>query len=465
MTTDFKPIYKDHFFGDEQFGDWLFKVTGVDPTSPGPNDKNITDFTQEDWAQHMKDCKVPQEISIDPQIIDAQELVKELLKVYRDTGVLKGIVLPFETTKSNLQGVEKQHITDLKLNYGRKGVNGAQRMPKPRHVLEIIRKWSVDGLTVGLARKDPIEEVFYVNEGQHRTLAGALVGRREFALQYIVSESNIVDIIQFGRENQGKLSASVWEVMANNAMIIIAQLEQEAKRLKTNPDSFTYDEVAKICNISKSSDQFIDYKVVREIAIKEGITIINKESNRRTEAKTCSAPKQLQEIYSKNFYSDELRSMAVDIYLKEWRNRQFVTADLIGITETLFYNWEWIQKLNDREKRHFIVDFATALRSVIADKSNSKALWKLIEDQRKKIYPKNGPDFDTYASLYSQASNRISEGMWLATGFYEILVQHVEMSPYHDKLVMPKTNKGTVYKLGMSIASQNRIETEDFDEA
>ena len=458
MATPFNPVNQEHFFGDEQFGDWLFKVTGVDPANPGPNDKSITEFTEEEWAKHMTAHKVPGEITIDPQVIDATVLVKELLKVFRDTEVLKGIILPFEQEKSDLKGVEKQHIMDLKLNYGRKGINGAQRMPKPRHVLEIIRKWAVNGLTVGLARKDPVEEVFYVNEGQHRTLAGAIVGRVDFALQYIESESEIVDIIQFGRENQGKLSASVWEVMANNAMMVIAQLELEGKRIKRNPETFTYDEVAKICNISKRSDQFIDYKVVREIAIKEGITILNKESDRKKESRTCSNPKQLQEIFAETNYSDEMRSMAVEIYLKEWRNRRFETADLIGIVETLYYNWEWIETLEDREKRHFIIDFADALRTQIPDRAHTRTLWHRIEEQRKKLYPKNGPDADSYAKLYSQASPRVSEGMWLASGFYEILSQHSSMESYHDKLVRPMTDKGTVYELSMPIAAQHRVE-------
>jgi hypothetical protein len=458
-NQDFKPVYQDHYFGGEQFGDWLFKLTGVDPHSPGPNDRHLADFTEDEWEVHIKTCKLSKELHIEKQYISATELVKEMLKEFRDKGVFKGIILPFEQTNSNLKGVELQHIEDINLNYGKEGVGGAQRMPKPRHVAHIIRKWAVDGLTVGLARKSPTTEEFFVNEGQHRILAGAIVGRRHFALQYIESDNQIVDIIQFGRENQGKLTASVWEVMANNAVMIINQVEEECRRIKRDPDAYnsmTYEEVIKLCNLSPKSDSFIDYKIVREICLKEGLTIVNDGSPNASQSGHCASPKQLQEIYSQKAYTDEMRSMAVDIYLTEWRHRQFKTADLIGIVENLYYNWDWIQLLSEKEKRTLKANMAFALKTKIPDDARSAGLREIINKRRGELYPKKGSN-GAHAELYAEEAPRVSECMWIATGFYEVLSQHIEMESWVDRLVKPTSPSGFHYDLGIEIAHQYRI--------
>ena len=456
----FKPVQQDHYFGGEQFGDWLFKLTGVDPYAPGPNARHLADFTEDEWESHLtKTCKLSKELHIGKQYISATELVKEMLKEFRDKGVFKGIILPFEQTNSNLKGVELQHIEDINLNYGKEGVGGAQRMPKPRHVAHIIRKWAVDGLTVGLARKSPTTEEFFVNEGQHRILAGAIVGRRHFALQYIESDNEIVDIIQFGRENQGKLTASVWEVMANNAVMIINQIEEECRRIKRDPDAYnslTYEEIIKLCNLSPKEDSFIDYKIVREICLKEGIAIVNDGSPNASQSKTCANPKQLQEIYSQKEYTDEMRSMAVDIYLTEWRHRRFLTADLIGIIETLYYNWKWIKSLSEKEKRTLKANMAFALQTVVPDTAKSAGLRDIINKKRGELYPKKGSN-GAYSELYLEEAPRVSECMWIATGFYEVLSQHIEMESWITRLVKPTSKSGYHYDLGIEIAQQNRI--------
>jgi hypothetical protein len=47
--------------------------------------------------------------------------------------------------------------------------------------------------------------------------------------------------------------------------------------------------------------------------------------------------------------------------------------------------------------------------------------------------------------------------MWIATGFYEVLSQHIEMESWITRFVKPTSKSGYHYDLGIEIAQQNRI--------
>ena len=149
MTTNFKPIIKEHYFA-RTFGDWLFDVTGVVPTKEETAKRDLRDFSENELNDHMKKHKVLKELPINKEFESLENVTIAVLRHFKETGVLQGIRLPFEQTKSGLKGVEKAHITDVNLNYGEDG-QGGQRNPKPQHILQMLRRWRSNGLTVGLA--------------------------------------------------------------------------------------------------------------------------------------------------------------------------------------------------------------------------------------------------------------------------------------------------------------------------
>lgn len=432
----FKPVNSTHFFS-RTFGDWLFDVTGVVPTKPETAKKSLRDFSENELNEHMRKHKVLRELPINKEFESLENVVIAVLRHYKETGVLQGIKLPFEEQKSDLRGNELQHLTDINLNYGEDG-QGGQRNPKPQHVLQMLRKWRPNGLTVGLARKNPATGEFFVNEGQQRSIAGSIVGRVEFAYQYEESEDPLVDLIQFKTENQGKLHASEAEITLSDAMSIKQRLDEYCDKKKTDILELTYGEICKICNIDHRDEEFRNFQIWNELSNRQSFRIVNAENTEEKNSRgACSNVSQLREIFECKSYSLQLIQDALKIYQQAWGQRRLETADLIGIIETLYFNQEWLYNLERDNFQLSMIQISNALEEQWPNRTRSKTAWSNIQDARSDQFPnKTKEDKERNGYLYSAASTRVSQHMWIAQGFYSVLCQRMKPE-WKEKLVRP----------------------------
>ena len=125
-----------HAFGPRGFGPWLFNVTEVDPNNPG-NARPLQDFSKKELDQWCTKHKVLYDLPINKETESLPNIIDAVLLHYKETGVLKGILLPFIQEESDLQQPHEimYPLNQINLNYGPDG-KGGQSNPKPRHILE-----------------------------------------------------------------------------------------------------------------------------------------------------------------------------------------------------------------------------------------------------------------------------------------------------------------------------------------
>lgn len=450
----FSPIIKEHFF-TRTFGDWLNEVTGVIPSKTDTIKRHLRDFSESELDELMKKKKVLKELPINKEFARLEDVIIEVLRHFKSTGVLEGILLPFESEKSGLKGCEVQHITDINLNYGEDG-QGGQRNPKPQHILQMLRRWRPNGLTVGLARKDPATGEVFVNEGQQRSIAGGIIGRVEFAYQYEESDDPLVDLIQFKTENQGKLHASDAEILLSDAISVKRRLEEYCEKKKTDILELTYNEVCKAINIDHRDEEFKNFQIWNELSNRQNFRIVNAENNQEKGNRgSCSNVSQLHEIFECKDYSLELIQDALKLYQQTWGQKRLETADLIGLLETLYFNKEWLYALKAEDKDDFqyaLIKISNALEEHWNNKNNGAPAWSAIQKERTNSFPnKTREDKEKFGHLYSAASTRVSQHMWIAQGFYSVLVQRMK-SDWAEKLVRPTSvEDGYEYDLVMPV--------------
>lgn len=433
----FNPIQKDHHF--RSFGTWLSDVTKVIPTDNSTIKRKLQDFSEAELNAHMDKHKVLGELPVNKENESLQRVVEEVLTHYKSTGVLDGILLPFEERKSRLEGVAKVSIKDIWLNYGEDG-QGGQRNPKPRHILQMLRRWDPDGLTCGNARRDPTDNRIFVNEGQQRSIAGCIVGRVEFAYELLPSTDDIDDLRQFKRENQGKLRATEVELTLSDALVVKKSIEDYCIKKKIDITDITYAEVCNQMNISKTDDEFVNFKIFNELSLKRNFRLVNDENKEEKNLKgACSNISQLKEIFETNDYTDSILSLALDWYEYIWPLKRLETADLIGLLETIYYNREWLFE-DGFDKDLFQVKLMNALREQWPNKLSGKGsspAWKQIQHEMNEQFPyKTKEDKEKNVKYYSVDSTRIAKHVWLAQGFYSVLSKRLAKD-YADRLVRP----------------------------
>jgi len=436
-ANTFNPVEKEHHF--RSFGTWLSDVTKVIPTDKSTIKRRLQDFSEAELDARMDKHKVLAELPINKENENLQRVVEEVLTHYKSTGVLDGIMLPFEERKSRLRGVEKLPIRDIWLNYGEDG-QGGQRNPKPRHILQMLRRWDVDGLTCGNARLDPTDNRVFVNEGQQRSIAGCIVSRTEFAYEVLPSSDDIDDLRQFKRENQGKLRATEVELALSDALVVKKSLEDYCLKKKIDITEISYAEVCKQMQLSKSDDEFVNFKIFNELSLKRNFRIVNDENKEEKNLKgACSNISQLKAIFETTAYSDDVLTLALDWYEYIWPLKRLETADLIGLVETIYFNKDWIFE-KDFDKDLFQVKLMNALREQWPNKTSGKGstpAWSQIQEEMKEQFPyKTKEDKEKNVKFYSVDSTRIAKHMWIAQGFYSVLSQRLP-TEYATQLVQP----------------------------
>ena len=124
-----------------------------------------------------------------------------------------------------------------------------------------------------------------------------------------------------------------------------------------------------------------------------------------------------------------------------FRSKRLETADLIGLLETIYYNKDWIFE-KGFDKDLFQVKLMNALREQWPNKTSGKGstpAWRQIQDEMQEQFPyKTKDDKEKNVKYYSVDSTRIAKHMWIAQGFYSVLLQRLPKE-YAKKLVQPVT--------------------------
>lgn len=444
----FKPVNKDHYF--RSFGTWLFDITNVLPNKEETVRRRLQDFSYAELEAHMNKHKVLHELPINKEYESLIKVVTEVLQHFKETNVLDGILLPFEEAVSPLQGVELQSIEDIYLNYGENG-EGGQRNPKPRHILQMLRRWAINRLHCGVARKSPTTGQFFVNEGQQRSIAGSIVGRTQFAYEYEISDDPIVDLLQFKSENQGKLRASDVEITLSDALAVKRRLEPYAEKKRADLQDLKYTEIVKVTGLDHKDEEFKNYKIWNELTGKRHFRLVNDENKiEKVTRGACTNLSQIKDIFDTRDYTDEIIGEALDLYEMTWSQKRLETADLIGLLETIYYNQDWLFH-KDTDREYVYLKIRNALRDQWPNKLNGKGsspAWKQIQEEMKRQFPyTTREEKEENSYLYSVDSTRISKHMWIAQGFYSVLSKRLP-EEFANKLVRPTSvHESLIYDL------------------
>jgi hypothetical protein len=444
------PFQNKHAFDPRGFGNYLFNVTEVDPANPG-DAKPISSFTKKGLERLMAKHNVQAEINLDKDKETLPNIVDAVLSHYKETGILKGILLPFITEKSLLQEPDEllYDINKVWLNYGPNG-KGGQRNPKPRHILEMIRKWQINLLTVGMARRNVNGEVF-VNEGQQRSIAAAILGKTKMCYQCIISDDDAWDPIAYKGENSGKLSQSNVETYESDAIIISNHLEKSKQGPHTE---LGFDAVQEITKLHPEADEYIHYKMKRILNWNRNypIEMVNSDapSKERFSTGHCSNYNQMFDIFETPEYTmndDRVVKSALNFYQQVWSKRALITGDLILFLEFFYFNQDWFYKMSNEDQEYFLIRMKNAIQPVWVDNdtakagAGNKAVWNIVQDARKDNYPNKTIDEQQKNGIYYKyASPRVAQCMWIGTALYSLLKARM-VNEYNDadKLVQPFT--------------------------
>lgn len=454
MKINFNPIYgSEHPFAKRGFGPNLIRVTEEDPANPSEKARCLSTFSKKELQRLCDKHKVLHELPINKEQESLPNIVDATLNHFMETGVLKNIILPFLQEASPLQEPDEMlyDINRVFLNYGPNG-KGGQRNPKPRHVLEMMRKFVIKLLTVGMARKNSNGQVF-VNEGQQRSIAACILGKSKMCYQCLLSDDPSDDPIAYKGENSGKLSQSDIETYESDAIIAKNALEKNLSKLGVKKHTeLDFASVLKTLKLGPEQDEFIHYKMKRILfwdrETPKQIHLVNPESESKVRFATnhCSNYSQLRDIFETPEYTDNggrILKSALDFYNRVWSKRAMITGDLILYLEFFYWNQDWFYKLDEDEQEYFLIRMKNAIQPVWVDNetgnagAGNKSVWSAVQDSMKLNYPnKSVADKQANGIYYSSASPRVAQCMWIGTAIYHLLKERMSEEDA-AKLVQP----------------------------
>jgi hypothetical protein len=160
------------------------------------------------------------------------QVVNKVLKVLKQSKAVFGIDLNWqEETALMTLGLERPREMYKSTDKMYKN-NAVQRGIMLRHLLEdILFVYEPKKVLNGLARYSVVEDRFYMNDAQHRNVASIILGVRYIPVEFEQSESQSVDVEQYGCVNIGSLVASEFDKYRNRVQ---QYLTRQAEGLDVN---------------------------------------------------------------------------------------------------------------------------------------------------------------------------------------------------------------------------------------
>ena len=144
------------------------------------------------------------------------QVVNKVLKVLKQSKALYGIELPWQEETALMTGGLERPRDMYKSTDKMYKNNAVQRGIMLRHLLEdILFCYESKKVLNGLARYSMVEDRFYMNDAQHRNVASIVLGVRYIPVEFETSESQSVDVEQYGCVNIGSLVASEFDKYRN----------------------------------------------------------------------------------------------------------------------------------------------------------------------------------------------------------------------------------------------------------
>lgn len=190
-----------------RFGEDLSEVFG--PKRDRRHVSTLTALEKEAIAKTIPEFLDTDQLGDDPTLFAITNLVLAALQQCR---ALYGIDLSWCSTeqfmKTGLQRPSGMYVPVEKIKKNGKVQRGIQL----RHlVMDILFNFSAEQVLMGVARYSTVEDMYYMNDAQHRSVGCVIVGIRSLPLEYKVSEFRSDDIIQYTAVNLRSLQASEYD--------------------------------------------------------------------------------------------------------------------------------------------------------------------------------------------------------------------------------------------------------------
>jgi len=295
------------------FGEDLNKVFGIKA-----NRKHVRTFNSIVRRKILN--RIPEYVNTDklgpnPTLFDIANLCLEVLE---RCGALEGIDLDWFDDKL-FQGrtlVRSATYVDVKQVVKNREV---QRGIQLRHLVgDILFNFDPQCVYTGIARYSKSEDLFYLNDAQHRFVACIILGIRSIPLDYIVSEYRSDDIKQYAAVNIRSLSASEFDKYRIKRAAIAA-------KLKENPDA----------DIEAEFDaDYIQAYNLGDLLASKGCRLIEKGSDEKTKPNECTGVRNLLRHYSD--YDRDIFVRALKINQSVFYNAPISTPNIWGICEFIY---------------------------------------------------------------------------------------------------------------------------------
>ena len=294
----------------DMFGVDLAQVLG-----PKAKRKHVSTFTVEELNARIK--KLPEyvptkSLGADPSIF---QITNHLLRIIMSTGALKGIDLDWQAEDSlKTKGLvchPDQFVPAAKIVKNNEVQRGIQLQ---NLVGKILFRFKPDAVQSGLARYSKKDDLYFLNDAQHRMIACIILGIREIPLVWKVSEKRSVDVKQYKYTNLSGLPATSFDKYRNRVQTIEVAIEED--------HNFT---VSKNTADPEEITSWGVYNILEEFdaeCIEKGQT---------PTARQCTGVGNLESWYDE--YGPGIFQRAIQIHTQVWYTKRLAQQNVRGICE------------------------------------------------------------------------------------------------------------------------------------
>lgn len=294
------------------FGEDLAQVLG-----PKASRKHISTFTIEELNARIK--KLPEYVPTDHLGKDPSlfQITTLLLRTITPTKALQGIDLDWQAEDAlQTKGLvchpdQFIHVSKIVKN------NEVQRGIQLQNLVrKILFRFKPDAVQAGLARYSKKEDLYYLNDAQHRMIACIILGIRWIPLVWKVSELKSDDVKQYKYTNLSGLPATSFDKYRNRVQTIEAALDE-------NPDFVVTKDTADPEEITS----WDVHNILEEFDAK----CIEKGGAKTTGARECTGVGNLESWYDE--YGYNIFQRAIQIHTQVWYTKQLSHQNVRGICE------------------------------------------------------------------------------------------------------------------------------------